>query len=98
MTPLLFKEKEIQPTDKIKILGVTLDKEVRFKTHLADKAGKATKVALALRRMKGLQLKAVKQLAQSAVLRVSDYASPVWYPIATSDMKQLLLQAQRITA
>jgi ribonuclease HI len=48
--------------------------------------------------MKGLQPKAVKQLAQSAVLPVADYASPVWYPIATHDMKQLLLQSQRIAA
>lgn len=75
------------PIDKVKLLGITLDKEVRFKIHLADKAGKATKVALALRRMKGLQPKAVKQLAQSAVLPVADYASPVWYPIATHDIK-----------
>lgn len=71
---------------------------MRFKTHLADKAGKATKVALALRWLKGLQPKMVKQLAQSAVLPVADYASPIWYPIATHYMKKLLLQAQRVTA
>ncbi|KAI9862354.1 MAG: hypothetical protein M1813_004830 [Trichoglossum hirsutum] len=63
MTLLRFKEKEISLIDKVKILEITLDKEVQFKTHLADKAGKATKVALALQRMKRLQLKAVKQLA-----------------------------------
>jgi hypothetical protein len=45
--------------------------------HLADKAGKAMRVALALCRMKGLQPKAVKQLALNAVLPVADYASPV---------------------
>src|SRR5437773_874611 len=76
--PLQFKGKNIPPTDKVKLLGIILDKEVRFKTHLADKAGKATKVALALRRLKGLQPKAVKQLARSAVLPVADYASPIW--------------------
>ena len=59
------------------------DKELRFKAHLADKAGKATKVALALRRLKGLQSKSVKQLAKSSVLPVADYASPIWYPLAT---------------
>jgi hypothetical protein len=59
---LQFKGKEIIPIDSIKILGVTLDKELRFKTYLADKASKATKVALALHRLKGLQLKVVKQL------------------------------------
>jgi len=42
-----------------------------------DKAGKATKVALALRRLKGLQFKSVKQLAKSLVLLVADYASPI---------------------
>jgi len=86
------------PTDKVKLLGVTLDKEVRFKVHLVDKAGKVTKGTLALCRMRGLQPKAVRQLAQSAVLPVVDYASLVRYPIATHDMKQLLLQSQRTTA
>jgi hypothetical protein len=96
--PLQFKAKEIPLTDEVKILEIILDKEICFKTHLADKAGKATKVALALHRLKGLWLKAVRQLAQSAVLPIADYASSIWYPIATHDMKQLLLQAQRVTA
>jgi hypothetical protein len=59
-TALRFKEKEILLTNEVKLLGVTLDKELRFKTHLANKAGKATKVALALRRLKGLRPKTVK--------------------------------------
>jgi hypothetical protein len=75
--PLRFKGKEIVPTDKVKILRVLLDKELRFKKHLADKAGKATKVALALRRLKRLQPKTVRQLTMSAVLLVGDYASPI---------------------
>jgi len=58
---------------------MTLNKELRFKVHLADKAGKAAKVALALRRMKGLQPKAVKQLAQNAVLPVADRETSVWH-------------------
>src|SRR5579862_3902353 len=74
--PLRFKGKEIAPTDSVKILGVTLDKKLRFKTHLANKVSKATKVALALCKLKGLQPKAVKQLAQSVVLPVANYASP----------------------
>lgn len=97
-TALRFKEKEILPTNEVKLLGVTLNKELRFKIHLAHGASKATKVALALRRLKGLRPKTVKQLATSAVLLVADYASPVWYLIATHEIKQLLMQAQRITA
>ena len=77
---------------------MTLNKELRFKAHLEDKAGKATKVALALRRLKGLQSKSVKQLAKSLVLPVADYASPIWYLLATQELRQLLQQVQRITA
>lgn len=60
-------------TNKVKILEVILDKEIQFKTHLVDKAKKATKVALALCKLKRLQLKAVKQLAQSTILPIADY-------------------------
>jgi len=56
-----------------------LDKELWFKVYLVDKAGKATKVALVLRRLKGLQFKSVKQLAKSLVLLVVDYISLIWY-------------------
>jgi hypothetical protein len=59
---------------------------------------KATEMALALRRLKGLPPKTVRHLAISAVLPVVDYVSPIWYPLATQEMMQLLQQAQRITA
>ena len=55
-------------------------------------------MALALRRLKGLKPKSVKQLAKSSVLPVADYASPIWYPLATQELMQLLQQAQRIAA
>ena len=53
---------------------MTLNKELQFKVHLVDKAGKTTKVVLALRRLKGLQFKNIKQLAKSLVLPITDYA------------------------
>ena len=71
-----------------------LNKELRFKVHLIDKVGKATKVVLALRRLKGLQSKSVKQLAKSSVLLVADYA----LLFTAQELIQLLQQAQRITA
>jgi hypothetical protein len=43
MTPLRFKENEIPPTDKVKILGVTLDKEMRFKSHLQTKQARLSR-------------------------------------------------------
>ena len=59
-TLLQFKGKGIPLTQEVKILRVILNKELQFKVYLADKAGKATKVALALYRLKGLQSKSVK--------------------------------------
>ena len=58
---------------------MTLDKELQFKVYLADKAGKAIKVVLALRKLKGLQFKNIKQLAKSSVLLIADYILPIWY-------------------
>ena len=43
-TPLRFKWKDVVPTDKVKVLGMAIDKEARFKIQPADKTGKATKV------------------------------------------------------
>jgi len=77
MPPRRSDSKGDPPNGKSQTPWVTLDKELWFKVHLADKAGKATKVALALRRLKGLQPKSVKQLAKelgatSGGLRVAD--------------------------
>ena len=52
--PLQFKEKEIPLIQDIKIFKVTFNKELWFKIYLIDKAGKVTKMALVLRRLKGL--------------------------------------------
>ncbi|KAH7337365.1 hypothetical protein BKA66DRAFT_479856 [Pyrenochaeta sp. MPI-SDFR-AT-0127] len=34
----------------------------------------------------------------SAVQPMADYASPIWYPLVTQEMMQLLWQSQRIAA
>ena len=73
------------PTDKVKLLGVTLD-------NLGSMCISPTKQA------RRAQDEGTAAQTQSAVLQVADHGSPVWYPIATHEMKQLLLQSQRTTA
>lgn len=68
--------------------------EVQLKTDRGDKAGKASEVVLALRRMKGSEPKAVGKL----VLLAANHALLVWYPTATHNVKLLLQLVRRIAA
>jgi hypothetical protein len=69
--------KRFLPAEKVKNLGLMLNKELQFRAHLAEKAGKVNKVALALCRLRGLEPTSVKQLAKCSVLPVAGYASPI---------------------
>lgn len=51
--PLQFKQDRITPDQSIKILGVTMERVLRYKEHIANKAEKAFKVALAVEDCKG---------------------------------------------
>ena len=49
--PLQFKRDTIDPSQSVKILGVTMDQGLRYREHVAGKADKAFKAALALKRL-----------------------------------------------
>jgi hypothetical protein len=82
--PLRFKHDQINPSRSVKILGVIMDQELRYKEHVAGKADKAFKAALALKRLQGLRPSSMRQLFSATVAPVMDYASPIWY-LAISD-------------
>jgi ribonuclease HI len=96
--PLCFKEDQIQPSRSIKVLGVILDQGLRFKEHLAGKAEKALKAALALKRLQGLNPSTMRQLYTATVAPVMDYASPVWYLAVSNKTLSVLHRAQRVAA
>ena len=82
ITLLWFKKKEILLTEKVKILKITFNKELQFKTHLTDKTNKVIKMTLTLHRLKRLKSKNIKQLIKSSVLLMIDYMSLIWYLLA----------------
>jgi len=110
--PLCFKTDQIQPSQSIKVLGVILDQGLRFKEHLAEKAEKALKAALALKRLQGLNPSTMRQLYTATVAPVidyaspvmdyaspvMDYASPVWYLAVSNKTLSVLHRAQRVAA
>ena len=67
--------------DKIKYLGVIIDKHLTFKYHIEEKCKKATTVLNMLRRNLYFAPKAVKCKAyQACVLPIIEYASNCWSP------------------
>ena len=96
--PLCFKGDQIQPSQLIKVLGVILDQGLRFKEHLAEKAEKALKAALALKRLQGLNPLTMRQLYTATVAPVMDYALPVWYLAVSNKTLSVLHRAQRVAA
>ena len=82
--PLRFKQDIINPSQSFKILGVIMDQELRYKEHVAGKADKAFKAALALKRLQGLRPSSMRQSFSATVAPVMGYASPIWN-LAISD-------------
>ncbi|CAD0029207.1 unnamed protein product [Aureobasidium pullulans] len=75
-----------------------MDQGLRFKEHLAEKAGKALKAALALKRLQGLNPSTMRQLFTATVAPVMDYASPIWYLAVSDKTLAVLHRAQRVAA
>jgi ribonuclease HI len=96
--PLRFKQDIINPSRSVKILGVIMDQELRYKEHIAGKADKAFKAALALKRLQGLRPSSMRQLFSATVAPVMDYASPIWYLAISDKTLAKLERAQRIAA
>ena len=96
--PLRFKQDTITPSQSVKILGVIMDQELRYKEHVAGKADKSYKAALALKRLQGLRPSGMRQLFSATVAPVMDYASPIWYLAVSDKTLATLERAQRVAA
>lgn len=96
--PLQFKQDAIQPVQSVKILGITMDQGLRYKEHLANKAEKAYKAALALKRLQGLSPSSMRQLFSATVAPIMDYGSPIWYLVVSDKVLSTLNRTQRVAA
>ncbi|OKP12963.1 hypothetical protein PENSUB_1345 [Penicillium subrubescens] len=64
----------------VKILGVLLDQDLRFESHIGKAASKGMKAVLARRHLRVLPPSVARQLFISTVASKIDYAASVWCP------------------
>ncbi|KAJ6436634.1 reverse transcriptase [Purpureocillium lavendulum] len=68
---------ERSPT-RLRVLGVIMDSELRYRKHIAWAATKGLEAAMELQRLRGLTPATARQLFAAMVAPVVDYASNVW--------------------
>ena len=96
--PFIVQGKEVYPKDEVKVLGVTMDAELRFKQHIANASSKALKAAIALKRLKELPPATARQLFTAMVAPVMDYASNVWRYSCGVRLLKAVNRVQRVGA
>lgn len=68
----------VAPSEAVKILGVTLDMQLRWKEHLATVARKGFSASQALQTLRGLPPRSTRHLFAATVLPRVLYAAPAW--------------------
>jgi hypothetical protein len=76
-TPFTIKGEIIMPKDTAKILGVTMDSQLRYKQHVSNATSKGLLAAMALKRLRLVSPSTARQLFRATVAPVVDYASNV---------------------
>jgi hypothetical protein len=76
---LQLQGQDIAPSEHIKLLGVTLDSKMKFHQHVARMTAKATRQCLAIKRLRGVRPKQVRQLYNATVTPIMDYCASAWY-------------------
>jgi hypothetical protein len=95
-TPFIVKGETVQPKESVKILGVVMDCELRYRQHIARTAAKGLAAALALRRLKVLSPQIARQLFVATVAPVMDYAASIWMHACRESSLSWLNRAQKI--
>jgi len=73
-----IKGQEVRPAAEVKLLGVIMDRELRYKSHMALAATSGLKAAMALKRLRMISSSMARQLFICMVAPVIDYAMVVW--------------------
>ncbi|KAM5344536.1 hypothetical protein ACJ41O_013071 [Fusarium nematophilum] len=96
--PFTIKGEMVRPKDQVKILGVVMDSQLRYKQHIAMAATKGLEAAMALRRLKGLSPSVARHLFVAMVAPVIDYASNVWVHACHEVSVRAVNRVQRLGA
>ncbi|KAJ5222194.1 reverse transcriptase [Penicillium citrinum] len=76
---ITFNGTDIKPSPTAKLLGVVFDQGLRWKEHIQQAIKRATKTTLALSGLRHLRPEQMRQLYQTYVAPIVDYASTVWH-------------------
>lgn len=98
---LAFQGRDILPNEDIKLLGVTLDSKMKFRQHISRVTAKATKQCLAIKRLRGIRPKQVRQLYIATVTPIMDYCASAWFgpqKWGTGSLLQEMDKVQRLGA
>jgi hypothetical protein len=76
--PLWVNDQWIYPSSNVKVLGVILDQELRFRLHAGRAAKREMVNTLMLKQLQDLKPKIAQQLFIATVASVVDYIASVW--------------------
>jgi ribonuclease HI len=96
--PFLIKGERVYPQDKVKILGVTMDSQLRYRQHIARVSSRALEAAIELKRLKGLPRATARQLFTAMVAPILDYASNVWRYACGDRLMHIVNRVQKVGA
>jgi hypothetical protein len=93
---LHFFGKNIAAQEKVKILGVILDAKLSMKAHIDKVIQGATKKCLAIRRLKGMRPKQMRQLYKAVIAPTIDYAASTWFARGRWGMQDHITRLNRV--
>ena len=85
-----FNGQQIRGVDSMKVLGVTIDRDCSFRSHVLGGSKKLRKKMWALSKLKRKGMKAddLVQAYCSTIRPVAEYASPAWHSLLTAAQSQ----------
>ena len=96
LPPLRFLGKNIEVQDRVKILGVVLDAKLNMKAHIDKVVQAATKKSLAMRRLRGVRPKQMRQLYGTVIATTTDYAACTWFARGRRGVQYHIARLNRI--
>ena len=97
-TAFAIKRETLSPEESVKVLGVVMESQLRYKQHVARAATRGFEAAMALRRLKMVSSRTARQLLGAAVAPLVDDSSSVWMHTCGGRASRCLNRVQKTGA
>ena len=96
--PLTINDTKIAEHEKVKLLGVTFDRHLRFSAHVETAITKSKPAFHALVQLKksGIAPPSLALFYHSRIVSILTYAAPCWYPHTSNHDREKLEKYQRL--